>query len=218
MKTRPGGLTAICVIVLVLAGLGILGGLLGAVGQLASQQMQSAFSGMNQPGMDNDLAEMQMEMNKQMMGVQKKWMPITLSFLAASVLVSVGLLLGAIFSLQAKPVGRTILSWSLVLAILVDGGELIPTIMAQMETVDVMKASMGKMMQSQGGNAPPGSAEMMSGFMSIGAYVGIAFVVIWAVLLIGFYLFSLVYLGKPHVAAYFADEDEGLFRAEIVGP
>ena len=77
------------------------------------------------------------------------------------------------------------------------------TIIVQVTTMDAMTASMQASIRSQSKNNADAGAEVMGTAMQIGVYIGIAFVVVWGLIQLCFYLWSWTYLRKDTVLKHF---------------
>jgi hypothetical protein len=213
-EVRPGGLTFICVLAIILSGAGLLMGCFGLVSQAFASGMQQAFAGMpggaNLPG-----ADVQREMNARVMAVANRYKSVTLPLMVVKIFVEGALLAGAIMSWGLKPRGRSWLLGGLVAAILFEAIHVVPTILIQRETQVVMSEMMPKMMAAQQGpNAPPpGMNNLMSGMFSAIGILSLIFALVWLAAKVIFYVFGMRYLCKPDVRALFAPPAGDTFEA-----
>src|SRR5438552_666160 len=80
---RPGWLSALCVLCIVLGALGLVNSAFGTLGIIAGPKVQQMMAAQPQPGIPDDLKEAQQKMQADMYAIQKKYIwP-----LAASILV-----------------------------------------------------------------------------------------------------------------------------------
>jgi hypothetical protein len=205
-RRRTGGLTAICVLAIVLGAMGVLTGCVGLVGQLFSSQMQNAVAGM-QPAANQEAAKTQKEMNAQMLTIARKYNWILVPLMVAKMFVEIALLTGAIMSLGLKPLGRRILLAAFIAAIVVESIQLVPALLVQRETQALMAEMMPKMMQEvqQGAKKPPGfdPDQFASGLVKAISIMSFIIGIGWLVCKVVYYAIGIVYLRKSQVAASF---------------
>ena len=93
---RPGGLTTVCIIAIVLGALGLLGGLSGLAMSLVGNQVQQWQAGLGTAGVPAEMAKMQTEMNTSMMAVTDRFRNVSLATAVFRLGVAAALLWGAI--------------------------------------------------------------------------------------------------------------------------
>jgi hypothetical protein len=201
---RPGGLTVICVLAIILGGLGLLTGCFGLVSQAFTTQMQQAVAGMqpgNLPG-----AEVQKEMNARILAVANRYKWVSLPLMAVKIFVEAALLAAAVMAWGLNPRGWSWLHGALIATIIFETVHAVPQVLVQLETRAVMNEMMPKMMAAQHGRnqAPPGMENFMSSVFSAATLVSLIFILIWLVGKIVFYVIGIRYLRKPDVRALFA--------------
>lgn len=117
-EARPGGLSLVCIVIIVLASLGLLTGCLGLASQASQARVQQAMAAMqagNQP-----MAKLQQGYNDRVMAITDRYRWATLPLMIAKMAVEVGLLAGAIFCLRLDRRGAAWLQAGLVSAIVVE--------------------------------------------------------------------------------------------------
>lgn len=197
MRSRPGMLVAVCVISIVLGALGVLSGLFQLASLVAApmlnQAMVSQFKGPQ--------AEAQAEMVTKLNAVTARWRPWILLILAANVLASAGLLIGAIMTLQWKPRGRKLLLAMLLAALAIDLLRVLPEALMQIQVQAIDRQYMARIM-SESGQAPGGAAfgEAMGATM---VYVTLAVLGGWALVKLICYALGARYLARPQTHALF---------------
>ena len=107
LSGRPGVLTAICVIAIVLGGLGLGTGLLAVVSLVGGEAIQAAIP--DNPGMDEEMKKIQTEMEQEMQAVTDRYWGYHAVFLLGHFAVATGLLAGGIMAIKMNPKGRTVL-------------------------------------------------------------------------------------------------------------
>ena len=120
---RPGGITVVGVLTLVLAGLGVAAGLIGIGGQAFSKGMAQKIIAESEANPENEALKFQADLQKETMAVADKYMiPNTVANIV-SLLVCIGLFVGAIMLLSGSPKGRSLLLSLFIVVILVDIGK-----------------------------------------------------------------------------------------------
>jgi hypothetical protein len=203
MNPRPGWLSAVCVVAIVLGGLGLMTSLLGAAGTIFAPQVQAwtqkwtekMTQGRGQPP---GIQEMQEKMQAKVLEVQARWRAANLAVVAANLVLSSCLLFGGIKAMQLSPAGRTVLLFTFGAIILFHGLRMIPNIGMQLATADVM-----------------------NNIMNISMKAGIAFSIAWMVMIelvqVTAYALGIWYLRRPHIRALYANQ-EGAATVEALPP
>ena len=198
---RPGGLTALCVLTIVLGSLGLLMGL-SAIGSLLFQgQMQNAIAQL-QP--DAEAAKVQQEIAEETNALMRQHLVRNWIFAVVRLNVAMALLLGGIWSLGLKRIGRATLLVVFAIGILFEIAQIWPLLEDRQLTAQtfdrMMQAQMHKQQQP---NTPQGFDAPMK---MIGQVVAAMQMVMMVVLLLakcGFYTFGLWYLTRPATAGRF---------------
>lgn len=198
-----GRLKTVAIISVVLGGLGLMTNCSSAVFLAAGKQAQAAMMPMSQPGMDAEMLKVQQEMMDAMYGVQEKFWTGLVVLCAVHFVVAVSLLIGGILCLKRSRAGGKVLTVAASLAITYVIGQTIVQGMMQLQQADVMKDYMQQIANAAGGPnpPPPGFGQMMATATSIGIFIGVAFLVVFALVKIGFYLFTILTLKKPYIRA-----------------
>lgn len=184
-QQKPGGLTAIAVICLILGSLGALMALFGIVMlffQGSMNQFQAAQPGGPPPEF---LAEME--------ALQASQFIPTLIVNGCNVLIGSLLAIGSIGVLGTKEWGRSLLRNALLAAIFFVVVRGIYSMWVQYSSMSVIS----KMVPAGGDKAT--MEAIMQGTIIFGIVIG----VIWMVVMIGFYIWSRIYLNKPPIRALF---------------
>ena len=184
-QQKPGGLTAIAVICLILGSLGALIALFGIVMlffQGSMNQFQAAQPGGPPPEF---LAEME--------ALQASQFIPTLIVNGCNVIIGSLLVIGSIGVLGTKEWGRNLLRNALLAAIFFVVVRGIYGVWVQYNSMSVIS----KMVPAGGDKAT--MEAIMQGTIIFGIVIG----VIWMVVMIGFYIWSRIYLNKPPIRALF---------------
>ena len=184
-QQKPGGLTAIAVICLILGSLGALIALFGIVMlffQGSMNQFQAAQPGGPPPEF---LAEME--------ALQASQFIPTLIVNGCNVIIGSLLAIGSIGVLGTKEWGRNLLRNALLAAIFFVVVRGIYSMWVQYSSMSVIS----KMVPAGGDKAT--MEAIMQGTIIFGIVIG----VIWMVVMIGFYIWSRIYLNKPPIRALF---------------
>ena len=214
---RPKNLTFVCVLAIVLAGMGLLTGCSSIISLVFASGMQQGLAGM--PGGANQpAADMQKEMNARMMAVAGRYQWLTIPLMIAKLFVEAALLAGAIMTLGLKPRGRSWLQGALCAAIVLESISIVPGILITRETQAVMTEMMPKAMAAQQGpNAPAGINDFMSTFFSAIGIVSLIIALGWLVAKLVFYVLGIRYLRQPEVQAPFAPSANAVARDSPTG-
>ena len=184
-QQKPGGLTAIAVICLILGSLGALIALFGIVMlffQGSMNQFQAAQPGGPPP-----------EFFAEMEALQASQFIPTLIVNGCNVIIGSLLAIGSIGVLGTKEWGRNLLRNALLAAIFFVVVRGIYSMWVQYSSMSVIS----KMVPAGGDKAT--MEAIMQGTIIFGIVIG----VIWMVVLIGFYIWSRIYLNKPPIRALF---------------
>ena len=197
----PTGLKAICIIAIVLGGLGTLFSCGGVASLAIGPSMQAAFNMPAQPGMDQEAARMQQELQAEMAAIGQEYLPFTITSVILHLLSGLALLCGGILALKLSARGRSILLVGCVVAILYELVHGVLSVVVQLRTVPIAQKIMDQALL-QGGQAelPPAFGK----FMLVIMFVTLGISLVTVLVKIAFYVISVVYLKKPHIVAHFA--------------
>jgi hypothetical protein len=201
---RPGGLTAICVIAMILGGLGAVFSLFG-LGSLAFRsQLENAFAPQRQPGMSKEFVEAQRDMQQKTNAVQQRFLGLNSVLGLVNLVLGTSMFIGGIYVLQLSPKGREFLAAVFVAAIVFELVRIPIIVSMQYQVAAVMSDSMPRMMNSinnqDGSNA---AAEAATIFTRIWIFVLIAIMAAFFLAKIIFYTIGVRYLGRPQIRRLF---------------
>jgi hypothetical protein len=209
-RQRPGGLTAICVIAIVLGGMGVCAGLMGLASPITTSWMEKAMAAQHKAARGNPASEAQFEMQKKMQGVTRQYLAYTVGLSVINLLVSGGLCIGAIIGMRTTPRARKFLICVFWAAI---GFEIVQMIVQSSMQVDisaVMSESMSRVMAAnpQGGPTAAQAAQFGKVFATVTVVLGMAFVVVWGLAQVVYYAVGIRYLGRPAIRQLFEETSE----------
>jgi hypothetical protein len=219
---RPAGLTAVCIIGIVLAVFGGLGLLMSCGGMImqpfiqdAVVQFQRGLPG-SPPQMQQQI-ELQAALQRDVLAVQARWRPWIITGMVLQLATVALLLIGCIRGLGLK---RGAYRW-LVAAMLcgvvqsiVQTGVFWGT---QQETAAIMSRSMAQIMRgTPGAPMPPGMPQMMSGMMNFSTTITIMVFAAWGLAKIGYFVFGACYVLTRRIRALFTP-DEPTTAIPLVG-
>lgn len=200
MKERPGGVTAVCILAMLLAAAGLFASLIAAAALLIGPERLQEM--MPKPKGEEE-AQIQREMQKASNAVTEPLKPITTTLLVLEALTCLGLLVASVKTLGLQERGRRLLRLMLLLAIPLTmvrssvGGYL------TMGIADVQAKYMPQLLAAQqnGKKLPADLGEKMA---QIGRIFGLVWVVGSLIVVLIFYIVSWLYLNRPRVVAAFA--------------
>ena len=204
---RPGLLTTLCVLCIVLGALGLFNYLFGAFGLMVGRQVQQMVmnSQSGTPGIPPEMQEAQEKMQTEIYAIQEKYLWAIAGGLVFRFVASALLLAGGIGTLALKPWGRHVLLAGCAVAapfVLMDA---ILQSLITMENMTVMNSFMEHMINATPNKEAPENVEGfirgMVGVIKIASIVILAFL---ALAKIALYIFGLIYLRKPRIKALFA--------------
>lgn len=207
---RPGGLSVICVLAIVLAALGLFTGCAGLGSQVSASRMQRAMAEMR-GGRNMPMDKVQQEFNDRILAIAARYHWATLPLMIAKLVVEIGMLAGAILSLRFDGRGRIALQCALLSAIVVESLSAIPAMLIQIETRDATTEMMTKMMAAGGGGKGPPAKAVKGVAQTVGSIVGtiaIAVAVAWMIGKTIFYVVAVRYLRKPDIIRLFQPPPE----------
>ena len=215
---RPSGLTAVCVICLVMGALGCFPLLFGCIGLVAQPMInevtQDFVRGMagNSPQVQQQL-DQQESMMQEVMAIQREWMPYSIAAMVFLAVAVVGMIVGAILGLNLKRMAHVWMITGMVAAIAhgLIGGYVGYTI--QRDSQAIVMRNMNQAMQAGPAPAPPAAKAMANSAMQAGQAVGLMFMVFWLLVKCGTYGTCSWYLLTPKIRQLF--EGDGSERAVI---
>jgi len=195
---RPGGVTAICIVAVVLGVLGLFSGTIKGVNVLFGAEMQQVFGSMG--AVTQEQAKIQQEMNAAVAEEMKRFV-VANSLLCVSQLALCGALIySGLKSLKLKAAGRKLLVAVLVCLLVYEIGQLIAVVLQQMSMSPIMELYMPRIMKGSSGNNA-GAEKFGQAIARMSIIVGIVMQCVWALIKFIFYTVAIVYLRKAKVIA-----------------
>jgi hypothetical protein len=209
---RPGVLTTLCVLGLVLGGLGVIGagtGLVALLGQGAIQGMQERqleqFQRQAGPAGEH-MVESQRQMQARLNELQAEWLPLTLSMNGANFFFSVLLVIGAILCLGLKSRGPLVFTIAAGVLMLVDTASAAFGAFMSTKTMEITQEYMTGLLDDPALRQPgqPDFGGFMESFMGAASIGAILFAALWWLVKMGYYVWSLRTLRKPDIRGLFS--------------
>jgi hypothetical protein len=201
---RPGGLTAICVIGIILGVLGVLAALLGAGGLVVNKVFREQLANQQQaPGMPQGMADAQQKMQEAMYAVADRYFIADVILLPIHGLISAFLILAGARAMTLVPETRTLFQWALIAALVMLLVMAVKSIVQNIEMFGVMDQFFKEMAGNMPGAGGQGK-DMLVTAMRIGMIIGAVFGFGWQFILFFFYGLSLNYLSRPNIVALYA--------------
>jgi hypothetical protein len=204
---RPGGLTAVCIIAIVLGGLGFLTGSLTLVTQAASNQVQQLQAQWGAVGATPQVRDVQAEMNAKSVAIMNRFRLVNVILGLLLLVVAAALVIGGTRTLRLNEKGRKILRAACAMAIAFEIARTVPAVLMQLENMALMEDYLPRVMEA---SVPGGQsqqvvefAKMMTRFSLI---MGWVILFGWLFMKLAFYGSSFYYLGRPKTKALFAVE------------
>lgn len=192
LNERPGILTAIAIIGIVLGSCGVLGSLGGLAGILLQDRLSSVQTGAALPQEQRQLLEQTNELNRAYR------VPTTIATLA-NLVASTLLIVGGALTLARKAVALGLMMNTVIAALVVDLFSAGFTVFMQIK----LRPLTEEMMRSAAADLPPGADAAMGSVMSAAVWVGAVFTVFWLLCKLAYYIVAMVALKKPAVKAWF---------------
>lgn len=209
VRRRPGGVTAVGVLAIILGCMGAFSAIAGMANSLMGGSMQQMFTP-PQPGVPQQMQQAQEEMNAAIMEVVERYSMVNAALAAVHLGLAAALAWFGIRTVQMSDHGRRMLQFVMLTAIVFEAVRAVPTVALQMEMAPIMEQHMGRMMEAA---RPPGKQISPSeeatlntiGKMAGAAiWVGLAVALGWVLVKVIFYAMSARYLGLERVREAFA--------------
>jgi hypothetical protein len=200
---RPGWLTALCVLAIVLGALGLMNSLMGTAGLLAGQHLQKAIRAQPSPGMSQEMQDAQNKMQDEMYAVQRKyWWPIAIALLLRTG-VALLLLLGGIRALGMSEGGRQLLLVAFGVALPFELVHAILQTIIMLENMTAMHGFAEALSNEMPKDGPPQLENFIETVMQGTLIASLVFMYLWTLLKCGLYLWGLLYLRRDRIKALF---------------
>lgn len=189
---RPGILTAIAIIGIILGSLGVLAALLGAAGLMVQGQITTELSAAGAGGPELDYA-------RQIAEVSLAYRVPTLVGALANLVVSALLIVGGAMLLARKPVAVGLMTGTIVAAIVVDLYSAALGAYVQTKIAPIQQ----EMTRALAAEMPAGAdPAIMDSMVTAATWAGLAMAVLWLLCKLAYYIVSLVALKRPAVKGW----------------
>ena len=201
---KPGWLTALCVICIVLGALGLMNALLDTAVELAGPRFQAMLTPRGSPGMPDDFQQAQQDLMDELNALKNKYFALSLGLLACRFVVAGLLLLGGLRCLGLSEGGRKLLIVACAVALLFEVSRAIIQSVIYLENLTAMNSAVERFQSSLAkGNSPPGMQAVMKWTIRVSTVLPIVMAYVLGILKSAMFVFGLMYLRKPHIKALF---------------
>jgi hypothetical protein len=194
---RPGGLTFVCVVAIVLGGLGLLGALSGMASLVFGSAMQDAFT-VRQPGMGDDVMDTQIEIQKRLQAVTNRYWEFHLGFSLVHLVVAGSLLAGGILALRSSPSGCRLLVTVFVVAIIFELSRAVFQVTVQIDMLAAVSDAISRRAEAPTNDGGPGG-DFLATIMKASFFVGIGLTACFALAKVIFYGVGARYLSRLQI-------------------
>ncbi|MDX1944999.1 MAG: hypothetical protein SFU86_06300 [Pirellulaceae bacterium] len=201
---RPGWLTALCVVCIVLGALGVTSGLFGVAGAALGETLQKAMSPKNPPGATDEMQQLSQQFQDQMNDVQQRFFAGILGAAIARIFVAGFLLFGGLQGLGLKERGRKMLLAACLAAIVFELGHMILQTLVNMEMMNAFNTFLEGLSQSLASSPGRAGVETMLGIMRGAMVFGMVLQYLLVLGKLVVYGWGSLYLRRPNVRAVFA--------------
>lgn len=198
---RPGGLTAICIIAVVLGVLGLFSGVIKGANVLFGGQMQQAFGSMG--AVTPEQAQAQQEMNAAIAAEMARFAIANTILCSAQIMLCGALVYSGLRTLGLQAAGRKLFLAVCVCLLFYEVGQLVTMVIQQLSLSPIMELYMPRMMQTPNGNNE-GAEKFGQIIARMSIIVGVVMQCAWTLVKFVFYGFAIRYLLKVETKALFA--------------
>lgn len=195
---RPGGLTAVCILAIVLGALGLLTGLSAIVISAVQGPLQNLVNQM-QPDGDDEAAQLQRQMSDESRQFAERHFVRNIVLAVVRLVVAGGLLAGGVLAFRLRPVGRKVLLFAFVAGIGFELCQIWPMIEAAQLTQKIMGAQQFRGLEDGNENAQAQMRVMMKAI----AAMQVAMLAAMVLTKMSFYGFGWWYVTRPRIASLF---------------
>jgi hypothetical protein len=194
---KPGVLTAIGVMGVVLGVLGVMSSCMAVAALPFQSQLQTAFS---QPSSKDPALRIQAEMNSAMAQVQQDYFAVSMTLSVLNLALSAWLLAGGIMVLRTRRAGRPLMIYALLTVIAFEVLRTVFGVIIQLEMMPITTDFADRLGREAAPNSPMASmGPMMKGAAIFGMVLGL----IWPLGKIIMYALSARYLASKPIVEYF---------------
>lgn len=197
---RPGGLTAICIVAIVLGVLGLFSGTMKGVNALFGAQMQQAFGGMG--AATPEQAKAQQEMQAALADEMRRFALANGILAVAQVALCGGLIYSAVKTLGIKAAGRKLLLALCACLLLYEVCQLATVVIQQLSLSPIMELYMPRMMKDPSGKTA-GAEKFGQAIARMSIIVGVVMQCVWTLIKFVFFAVAIRYLRKAKIISLF---------------
>jgi len=203
-KQKPGWLTALCVLCIVIGTLGLMNGLIGLGATLFGEQLQQVLGSMSKGQQTQpELQKLQQKLQDETRAINEQFFVPTLIAVLLKVSISAVLIFGGIRALSLKRNSRSLLMWGCIVALLFELGLSVLQSVMYMETLAVYNQLLDNFLQDLQRDRNVVPAQAMMTIMQVALYAGIVVFFILQFIKVVFYFWGANYLRRPAIAALF---------------
>ncbi|MCA9120295.1 MAG: hypothetical protein H6822_33355 [Planctomycetaceae bacterium] len=202
---RTGGLTAICIIGVVLGVLGLFSGTLKGINVMFGAQMQQMFGSMG--AITPEQAQAQQEMNAAIAAELKRFAIANTILCVAQLILCGTMVYSGLKTLGLKEAGRKLLLAVCVCMLVYETGQLITFVFQQLSMSPIMELYMPRMMQAPNGDNQ-GAEKFGQIIARMSIIVGVVVQCVWTLVKFVFYAVAIFYLRKATIVALFHAADK----------
>ncbi len=199
---RPNGLTAICIIAIVLGVLGTLSGFGKGINVAFGAQMQQAFGSLGAGAGNSDMQKAQQEMNNALAEEMVRFRLANGILCITQTVLCVGLAYAAIKTLGFNANSRKLLLWLCCFLLVYEVGQFVVFAYQQLSMAPIMEEYMPRMMKGPNGE-DVGGEDFGKIIARVSVIVGMISQSFWTLLKFAFYGVAVYYLRKSNVIALF---------------
>jgi hypothetical protein len=206
-SNRPGWLTALCVVCVVLGALGLMNALMGTAGALAGPYLQALIQPKPSPSMPPEMQQAQQDLQDELQAVQDRYFVPLVAWIALRFIAALLLLIGGLQCLSLRESGRKLLIAACAVAIGFELSHAILQSIVNMENLAAFNSFGDTFLQSmpEGSQASPGMQNAMRSLLRGTIIAGLVVFYLLVLLKVGLYLFGMIYLQKLHIRALFKE-------------
>jgi hypothetical protein len=195
-------LQAVCIFAILLGVLGVWIGLFGLVNVATGGRVQDAIASVGGAGMTHEQAELQHQLYRDMQDATAPWNTVNTPLFILELVVSAGMIVGAVGTLRGRARGQVLLRRVLVCAIVLALVRFVPGMAIQYETAritgDYLERSFGASLPP-GQQVPPEMRTVAATAGKSAMVLSLALVAAMKLLEVGFYVFGWNYLRRSAV-------------------
>ncbi|MBC8350919.1 MAG: hypothetical protein H8E66_02970 [Planctomycetes bacterium] len=205
---RTGGLTAICIIAVVLGVLGTLSAAAKGFNVLFGAQVQQTIGSIG--AVNEAQRQAQQDMNNAMAAEMKRFRLANSILCVAQLGLCIGLLVAGLRTLGLKASGRQLLVWICVSLLVYEIGQFVVFAFQQLSIAPIMELYMPKMMKGPDGE-DIGGEKFGKVIARMSIVVGMVTQCAWTLIKLVFYAVAIRYLRKRNVVALFETSPDPAF-------